>query len=185
MNKNWWGDDPAEYFSSPSFEALVNSLTHYFKRKYQAYEGLVEDAVFRAISDFVISVFQNRFSLGQFKTEAALRSFLRRRCIWKIREFAKTERRRNTESLDALGLLPRDNQTNEGREIIDAMREEIDKLPQSIQTILKKYYVNSESLDSIADSLGISSRTVRRRLFQGRKLIRKALWRRGFFENGG
>jgi RNA polymerase sigma factor (sigma-70 family) len=93
-----------------------------------------------------------------------------------IRRESKSRKRREATFARARAGDSKDSTIREALPILD---EEIRRLPDRYRAPLVLYYFQDHSQQGAADELGISYATLRRRLDQGRELLRNRLARRG------
>jgi RNA polymerase sigma factor (sigma-70 family) len=99
------------------------------------------------------------------------------RAAAKIRTQAATRKRHEMQPVSGLAADPLAEV--KVRELFEALDEEIQRLPQRLRAPLVLCYLEGRTRDEAAAQLGWSLNTVRRRLEQGRELLRSRLAHRG------
>jgi RNA polymerase sigma factor (sigma-70 family) len=112
-----------------------------------------------------------RTSVGNWLYEVAYRLALRTRC--------DESRRRAREVLVPVLPEPESPSDVARRDLVMALDEELHRLPERLRAPLLLCYLDGATQDEAARQLGWSLRTLRRRLEQGRELLRLRFTRRG------
>lgn len=111
-------------------------------------------------------------SIGGWIYEVACRLALRARA-------ASLRRRRH----ETQGIYPMDQaesrERSAAKELCAALDEELSRLPEKLRTPLALVYLDGQAREKVALQLGYSERTLKRRLVQGKRLLRGRLEKRG------
>jgi len=154
----------------------------------ERYQSLVYSIAYRMIhdraeaEDMAQEVFLKAFrTLDTFREEASFKTWICRiatnRCIdWKRKHASRTQLTAGVEEADA---LPDDAETPEQtilrRERQSQVRDVIDGMPEKYRAILLMYHFQGMTYKDIAESEGISSRTVETRLYRAKQMLRTAM----------
>jgi RNA polymerase sigma factor (sigma-70 family) len=114
---------------------------------------------------------QKQESLGSWLHGVAYRVALKAR--------TRTANRKQHELKEASGLVANSLADVKGSELVEALDEELQHLPQRLKAPLVLCYLEGRTRDEAAVQLGWSVSTLRRRLEQGRDLLRSRLVHRG------
>ena len=118
-------------------------------------------------------------ALGQWRRDAAFSTWL----FALAANLYRSELRRNPPPAVALDRVaePRDRGAQDGgleeRDAGEAVRQMVSVLPAKYREVLVLYYFHEMDIESTGRSLGISSGTVKARLWRGRELLREKLSR--------
>ena len=159
------------------YEENMSSLIM-FARRFVSME-IAEDVT----QDVFIDVWDNFQTSGQLPSRAYIFTAVRNKCL---NILTREQVRRNyieTAELDnrILGLDYYDSHEKQliGREEIQFVYDEIEKLPEKCREIFKKSYFEEKRNAEIAEILGISIRTVEHQLYLGLKTLRTRLTANG------
>jgi RNA polymerase sigma factor (sigma-70 family) len=101
-----------------------------------------------------------------------------------VRARARAQSQRRREQQIASAALPDPLAEISGRELLAALDEELQRLPERYRTPLVLCYLEGRTRDEAARQLGWSLGTLKRRLGQGRQCLRSRLQRRGLALTG-
>lgn len=154
----------------------------------ERYQSLVYSIAYRMIhdraeaEDMAQEVFLKAFrTLDTFREEASFKTWICRiatnRCIdWKRKHASRNQLTAGVEEADA---LPDEAETPEQtllrRERQSEVRDVIDGMPEKYRAILLMYHFQGMTYKDIAESEGISSRTVETRLYRAKQMLRTAM----------
>jgi RNA polymerase sigma factor (sigma-70 family) len=115
-------------------------------------------------------------SLASLRNPAAIRSWL---CRIAVSQCARVRRGEHgiepSEPLEAPAEFPAPDDELAQRELAGLVVRLLDDLPRGHAEVLRRHYLHRESTASIAQALDVPRTTVKKRLFDGRRKLRRLL----------
>ncbi|MFW6388045.1 MAG: RNA polymerase sigma factor [bacterium] len=158
-----------------AFEPLVRAHIEVVRAVCRKHTGDASEA-----EDATQEVFLRAYrSLESFHTEGSFGAWIRGIALNQVRtRYARFARRRDNETPYEFDSAD-GRQTPEEAASEESTREEIraavGTLKPSVREIMQRYYFDEQSVDEIAQELGLQRENVKSRLHRGRKALRKIL----------
>lgn len=158
-----------------AFETLVRAHIDEVRAVCRKHSHSVTDA-----EDTTQEVFLRAYrSLDSFRTDGSFGAWIRGIALNQVRtHYARFARRRERESPyeydsadDSHG--PEDRVADDAER--EAIRNAVEELKPSIRAVVQRYYFDEQSVEDIAEALGLSKENVKSRLHRGRKVLRRLL----------
>lgn len=118
-------------------------------------------------------------SLKSFRTDGSFGAWIRGIALNQVRtHYARFARRRDRETpyeFDSADSRHTPEEAASEESTREEVREAVATLKPSVRDIMERYYFDEQSVDEIAQSLGLERENVKSRLHRGRKALRKIL----------
>jgi len=161
------GDKAAFGFLVDKYKASVYALAYYRLRNFEDAEDIAQEAFVEAYQRLHTLRRWDSFSVWLYSiTSNMCKEFLRSKSRRRDREFIADQ---NTNILDKSINSYHENK------VYESLREALDTLPDIYQQVLTLYYLGGMTSEEIAQTLGISSATIRQRMSRARSQLREEI----------
>jgi len=171
-----------------TIKRILNGDSRAFEVIIKDYGRLVNHIVYRMIpntderddivQDILMRIYRN---LGSFKRDAKLSTWIGRIAYNRCLDYLDKKKVILFDDAfeDAIGNIPDQSsspeETIEKKSLSEALKREIDKLPEKYKTILTLYHIDELSYDEIGKVAGLPEGTVKSYLFRARKALKERL----------